>query len=170
MVWVYARVVASWPKRLTSLAMVIALSGSPAAQAVCMALCLQDVPAMAHQHGASAARAAQVQASTPVTVSEHSHHGAPTAPAAPASADARVSAPTSSATHIGATCNNCCPDGMAVVAGPGAARADAHAFGTTPLLVEVAHFLVTTSVLGAAPYGPPVAPPSPLRAPLVLRI
>ncbi len=169
-IWAYTRNVASLPKRLTSLATVIALSGSPAVLSTCMALCLQDVPAMAHKHGASVEHAAQAQAATPVAVSGHSHHGSPTAPEARASANARVSAPKSSETHIGATCNNCCPDGVAVVAGPRVERTDAHAFGATPTLVQVAHFLVTTSALGVAPHGPPVSPPAPLTAPRILRI
>lgn len=39
--WGYTRNVASLPKRLTSLAIVIALSGSPAVFSACMSLCLQ---------------------------------------------------------------------------------------------------------------------------------
>ena len=153
--WAYTRDVAFLAKRLTTIATVFALSGSPAALYACMALCLQAAPmaAMAHEHGAPVPHAAPV----PAVAAGHAHH---TSPAAPESSDAR----------LGATCHDCCPDGVAVVIGLGAERTDTHACGATPMVVAVAHFLLTTSVLGAAPHGPPASPPASPRAPLVLRV
>ena len=164
--WAYTRSVLSWPKKLTSVAMVVALSGSPAVLTACMALCFEAAPmaAMAHEHDAAAGQMAP--APTAAVMPGHAHHGAATTPAA---ADTRSSAPASSTAHLGATCNNCCPDGVAVVAGPGLERTVAHACGAAPM-VPVARFLVTTAVFGAAPAGPPVSPPAPPRAPLVLRV
>jgi hypothetical protein len=146
--------------------MVVALFGSPAVLAACMALCFEAAPmaAMAHEHDAPVGQTAP--APTEAVMPGHTHHGAATTPAA---ADARTSAPASSTAHLAATCNNCCPDGVAVVAGPGSERTVAHACGAAPM-VPMARFLVTTSVFGAALPGRPVSPPAPSRVPLVLRV
>jgi hypothetical protein len=165
--WAYTRNVLSWPKRLTSVAMVVALSGSPAVLSSCMALCFEAAPiaAMAHKHDAPAGQTAPAPTAA-VMPAGHAHHGAATTPAA---ADTRSSAPASSTAHLGTTCNSCCPDGVAVLAGPGAERTNSHACGAAPM-VPVARFLVTPSVFGAVPPGPPVSPPAPFKAPLVLRV
>ena len=165
--WAYTGGVASWAKRLTSVATVFALSGSPALLSACMALCFQVAPmaAMAADHGGPMGQA--VAASTVAVVSGHSHHGSPNGHAA---VDARESTPESSDTRVGGLCNNCCPDGVAVVAGPALERTDARAFGTAPMPVPMVHFLLTNSVLGAAPHGPPGLPPGPPEALLILRI
>lgn len=165
--WAYTRDVVSWPKRLISLAMVVALSGSPAVLSACMALCLgaAPMPATNHSHRAPAGQTAEAPAATVVPV--HSHHGAS---ASPTGANVLPLVPDSSTARLGATCDNCCPDGVAVVAGPGVERTDAHAFAAAPMLVPVARFLMTTAVVGAAPHGPPVSPPAPPLAPLVLRV
>jgi len=157
-------------KRLTSLATVLALSGSPAAFAACMAACLHGVPAaaMAHEPGVAVEHAEHASSPQPVSVSEHAHHESPAAPASAASAGHQ----TSSTARLSAGCGDCCPDAQAtvVVAASGAGRASAFASGAAPALTPVTSFLVMTSVPGAAPPGPPVPPPSPTRALLVLRI
>ena len=75
--WAYTRNVAFLPKRLTSLAIVIALSGSPAVLSACMAICLQgEATAGSHTETQSAGHAAHVAAG-PAGASGHAHHGAP---------------------------------------------------------------------------------------------
>lgn len=167
----YTPDVASWPRRLTSLATVIALSGCPAMLSTCMALCLPTAPmtAMAHKQDTPVGQAAP--ASTAAGVSGHSHHGAPAAHAAPASADARASAHALSDARLGATGHACCPDGVAVVAvaGPRVARTDAHVW-CEAMGVPVSRYLLTTSVRDVTSHGPPASPSAPPWAPRVLRI
>lgn len=169
--WGYARNAASLPKRLTSLAIVIALSGSPAVLSVCMALCQPGV-ATAASHEGSPPEGHSVHASAPATAvaSVYDHHGSSGSNAPAAKATNSASSHEWSDARLTATCRHCCSDAVAFVAGPGAERIDARGFATTPMIPLVASFLVTTSVPGASPPSPPVPPPSPNRAPLALRI
>lgn len=163
---------AAWPQRLASFAVVFALSGSPAALSACMAVCLQHAPttAMADEQGAPVRQTAP--ASSAARASCHSAHSSPAAHAAPASADARASAHKLSAVRLGVADRDCCSHGVAVadVTGPRVERADAHAYGAAAMVVPLARYLLTTSLLGAAPHGPPASPPALPTALLVLRI
>ncbi len=158
----YTRIVVTWTRRLTSLAMVVALSASPAMLSACMAMCAEAPPmtAMAHDHNAPMDEAVPAP-----LVAGHSHHSAPTTSAV---GEALTLAPTTSTTHVAATCTNCFPDGIAVVAGPGVEREDAYA--SAAVTIPVARFLLPTAIVGAAPHGAPVSPPAPPLTPLVLRV
>ena len=170
--WAYTPNVASLPKRLTSLAIVIALSGSPAVLSACMALCLQGVAtAASHPDSQSAGHAAHLAAVVPPGASAHAHHGAPVSNESAATRPATQLSHASSEARLSAPCTNCCPEGQAtMVAGRGVERIDATSFSATPIASQVASFLVTLPGLGASPPSPPVPPPSPTRALLVLRI
>ena len=170
--WAYTRNVASLPKRLTSLAIVIALSGSPAVLSACISLCLQGVAtAASHTDSQSAGHAAHSSAAIPAGASAHAHHGSPVSNESAVAGPATASSQDSSEAHLSATCTNCCPEGQAMVlAAPGAERIDAKSFSATPIASRMASFLVTLPGLGASPPSPPVPPPSPTRALLVLRI
>lgn len=166
--WRYTRNVVSVAKRLTSLATVLALSGSPAAVAACMAACLHGVPAaaVAHESDVAVAHAGHASSPQPSAASEHAHHATPAAPASAAPAGD----PAPSTARLAAGCDDCCPDGQAaVVATSGALRTNALVAGA-PLPTLAAPFFAATSGPGAASPVPPVPPPSPTRAPLVLRI
>ena len=170
--WAYTWNVASLPKRLTSLAIVIALSGSPAVLSACMALCLQGVAtAASHTDGQSAGHTAHVAAAVPAGASTHAHHGSPVSNESAATASATAaSSRQSSEAPLSATCTNCCPEGPAMLAaGLGVERTDAKAFGAAPA-IQVASFRVSVASHAAAPLRPPVPPPSPTRAPLALRL
>jgi hypothetical protein len=159
------------PKRLTSLAIVIALSGAPAVLSACMALCLQGVvTAASHSESQSAGHAAH-RAAAPAVPAAHAHHGSPVPDESAAIAPTAASSSDSSEARLSTTCTNCCPEGQAVlVAGPNVERTDAKSFSATPAVSQVASFLLTPPGLGASPPSPPVPPPSPTRASLVLRI
>ena len=85
----YTRSVASLPKRMTGLALVVALSGSPAVLSACMAVCLQGVAtAASHTDTQSTGHAAHVTATVPAGASAHAHHASPVSNA-PAATTAR---------------------------------------------------------------------------------
>ncbi len=167
----YTRIVASLPKRFTSLAIVIALSGSPAVLSACMALCLQDVAtAAAHTDSQSAGHAAHL-AAAPAGASAHAHHGSPVSNESPALATTTALSHDSSDARLSAPCTDCCPEGHAMlVAGRAEERTDAKSFSATATASQIASFLVTPSGLVASPPSPPVPPRSPTRARLVLRV
>ena len=167
----YTRRVASLPKRLTSLAIVIALSGAPAVLSACMALCLQGVVTAASHSGNQAAGDAGHPAATPAGAAAHAHHGSPVPAESAATAPTSASPSDPSEARLSTTCTNCCPEGQAVlVAGTNVERTDAKSVRATTAVSQVASFLLTPLALGASPPSPPVPPPSPTRAPLVLRI
>ena len=168
--WAYTLNVASLPQRLTSLAIVTALSGSPAALSACMALCLQGVAtATSHTDSKSAGHGAHVAAVAQAGVSAHAHHGSPVSNES-ATGTAAASSHSWSEARVSASCTNCCPEGQAMmVAGPGVERIDVKSFSATPIASRMTSFLVTLPGLGASPPGPP-GPPPPNRAPLALRI
>ena len=168
--WAYTRDVASLPKRLTTLAIVIAVSGSPAVLSACMAFCLQGVAhAASHPDSQSAGHAADLVAAIPTSASAHAHHASPVSNESAATATA-VSHDLSEA-RLSAPCTNCCLEAQGtMVAGLGVERVDAKAFSATPVASRMASFLVMLPGLGASPPSPPVPPPSPNRAPLALRI
>ena len=167
----YTRSVASLPKRLTSLAIMIALSGAPAVLSACMALCLQGVVTAAAHPESQAAGHAGHRAAAPAVAAARAHHGSPVLDEPAVAAPTTAPSSDSSEAHLSTTCTNCCPEGQAVlVAGPNVERTDAKAFSATPTVSPVASFLLTPQSLGVSPPSPPVPPPSPTRAPLVLRI
>ncbi len=166
----YTRNVVSWAHRLTSLAVALALSGSPAVLAACMALCVESpVTAAAQTSQAHAGHGAHSAAAAVPAASSHAHHGA----AATQSAGAVSHSSTnheSSDTRLVATCSNCCVDGeVASTAGLNAERSGANALGAAPS-VEVASFHLPPAAHALSPSSPPTAPPAPTRAPLALRI
>lgn len=166
----YARDVPSWAHRLTSLAIALALSGSPAVLAACMALCVESPVTAAAQTGQSHARhgAHSAEAALPAAPS-HAHDGASATRSAGA---ASHSSPTqqSSDARLVATCSNCCIDGQVVsTAGLNVERSGAKALGAAPS-VEVASFHLPVAMRAVSPPSPPTAPPAPTRAPLALRI
>lgn len=168
----YTRSVASLPKRMTGLALVVALSGSPAVLSACMAVCLQGVAtAASHTDTQATGHAAHVTATVPAVASAHAHHASPVSHESAATGLATASSHDSFERRLSAPCTNCCPEGQAMsVAGPGVERIDTKSFSATPIALRVASFLVTSPDLGASPPRPPVSPPSPTRALLVLRI
>jgi hypothetical protein len=72
----YTRDVVSWARRLTSLATMLALSGTPALLPVCMVLCLGGAPvtAMDGDDGASMGHAAHGAAPSSNAASGQLHH------------------------------------------------------------------------------------------------
>lgn len=165
--WAYTPHVASWSKRLTSFAMVIALSGSSALLSACMALCLDTaMAATAHEHRAPEGGAAP--ASPSAAMSGHSHHGSPTTPSPDDGAE-RASALSVASVH--ANCDSCCLDGISAVALRNGESSDAHLLGAALMAVPAAGYLRTIGAgFGAAPHGPPVPLPPVHEAPLVLRV
>jgi hypothetical protein len=158
-------------KRLTSLAIAIALSGAPAVLSACMALCLPGVGKAPSDTDSQSAGHAVHLAVSPASSSAHAHHGSPASNESSATAPTSTSSPGSPEARLGATCTNCCPDGQGVlVSGPGVERADPKSFSATPTVSQVGSFLLTPLGPGASPPSPPVPPPSPTRAPVVLRI
>jgi hypothetical protein len=168
--WAYTQNVAFWAKRLTSLTAAFALSGASAVLSACMALCLQAMPAAATPHQQSGLASHGAHTPAPAVASGHAHHPSPASHEPVASAVDDQSSPRSPHARLIAPCDNYCPDGVALVAGPGVERTDARAFGAAPLVSSVASLLATRPVVGAMPHSPPVPPPSPTRTPLVLRI
>ena len=169
--WAYTRNVASLPKRLTSLAIVIALSGSPAVLSACMALCLPGVVTAASDTDSPSAGHAAHLAVSPASASAHAHHGSPVSNESATTAPTTASSHGSSEARLSATCTNCCPEGQAIlVAGPGVERSDAKFFSASSTVSQMASVLPTLRGLGASPPSPPVPPPSPTRAHVVLRI
>jgi hypothetical protein len=164
----YTRDVTSWPRRLTSLAMVFALSGSPAVFAACMALCLQGTPltAVSYQGGTPEQHVAHALVPAQAVASVHSHHGS----SASDQSAAKATNGASSDPHIGALCHGCCPDGVVFGAGLGVERTGLHGLGAAPMVVAMAPFLLTTPVSGVLPHSPPASPSAPPWALLVLRI
>lgn len=169
--WAYTRNVAPLPKRLTGLAIVIALSGSPAVLSACMALCLQDMATASHTDSPSAGHAAHVTAAVPAGASAHAHHASPVSNGSAATGSATASSHDSAERRLSGPCTNCCPQRQAMsVAEPGVERIDTKSFSAAPLASRAASFLVTLPGLGAPSPSPPVSPPSPTKTLLVLRI
>jgi len=171
--WAYTQEVTSGAKQLTSLALVLALSGSQAVLTACMALCLSAAPPAETPHDQSApvGHAAHASASTPAVSSGHGHHAVPATLESHASGDERSSSPEASAARLTPACDSCCLDGQVALAAPAdVERVHAPVPGSAPLALPVASFLLTTASFGALPPGPPVPLPSPVTAPLPLRI
>lgn len=167
--WAYTRGVASFTHRLTCVAMALALSGSPAVLAACMALCLDSPTAAIVTDGAQADHNGHGAMAGPVAESPHAHHSTPAANQ-PTAIAANASPLASSDARLVQSCGNCCLAGpVAFAAGPGVERTDAKACGVAPA-IEVVSFHVSVATHEAAPPSPPVPPPSPTRAPLALRI
>jgi hypothetical protein len=154
-------------RRLVCVAIVFAMSGSPAVISACMALCLPQMAGPAsHEHGAMTPRSQH--APVPAAAPSHAHH-IPTAP--------HESALTSSAPLHGsdarwmAGCADCCPEEQAaLVAGFGADRSSAQTLLSAALYLREIPFAAAPANAGVSPPDPLVDPPSPVRAPLVLRI
>jgi hypothetical protein len=164
----YTRTVVPLARRLTSVAMAVTLSGSPAVLSACMALCV-DVPAASASEVPAGGHHGHGDVTEPVAGSPHAHHGiaASTGPTAHA-ADASPMVPPDA--RLAGDCDDCCIAGTAALpAGPGVPRTDGQALATTPAVV-LAAFQVRARPDQAAPLRPPVPPPSPTRAPLALRI
>jgi hypothetical protein len=158
-------------KRLTSLAIAIALSGSPAVLSACMALCLPGVHTAASDTDTQPAGHAAPLAAAPASASAHAHHGSPVSNESAATAPTTASSDGLSETRLSATCTNCCPEGQVIlVVGPGVERTDAKFFSVSSTASQVASVLPTPLGLEASPPSQPVPPPSPTRAPVVLRI
>ena len=167
--WGYTRNVASLPTRLTSLAIAIVLSGSPAALAACMALCVESPVSAAAQTGQPrAGHGPHPEAAAPAA--PHAHHGASVATLSAGAASHASSTQQSSDTRFVATCSNCCVDGqVASAAGLNVERGGVKMLGVAPS-VEVASFHLPLVAHAAPPPSPPTPPPAPTRAPLALRI
>ena len=169
--WADTRNVASLPRRLTSLVMVFTLSGSPAVLAACMAVCLGVATAASLEGSTSVGHAAHTPVPAPTVASGHAHHGSAASNEPTAVATNRAFSPAWSDARVSAACGDCCAAGrLALVASAGVERVNALTLGAGPAASPVASFLLTTSVLGASSPGPLLPPPSPTRAPLVLRI
>jgi len=152
------------------MSMVVLLGASPTATIACDAVCLPSrasdagaptvvSPAVAgHQH-----HAPSVQASSTAP-----HHAAPSA-----QLRAPESRPSAGATLAAVGGGRHCPSGSAVVLrarSAVAARADAAALqAVTALLAATIHVPVFAASM-VSDTSPPLDPPSPTRAPLVLRV
>jgi hypothetical protein len=148
--------------------MAIALSGSPAVLAACMALCLGSPIAASATDGTQADHKGHGAVAEPAAVSPHAHHGT-AASTQPTASQASASPLAPSDARLVGSCDSCCVAGpVAFAAGPGVERTDGKAFATAPA-VSVA-FQLIAATHAAAPPSPPVPPPSPTRAPLALRI
>ncbi len=161
----YTQNVASFANRLVCLGMALALSGSPAVMATCLALCLAS-PASATGHAGpgSTHHDAHDGAAEPAAVSPHAHHSAESSSAVNGAAALAAEA------RLVGRCDGCCGGGLVeMAAGPGVERTDAKALAAAPC-VEVASRHISVANRAVAPPSPPVPPASPIRSPLVLRI
>jgi len=159
----------SWSHRLTCFALTLALSGSPAVLAACMALCLGSQVTAAPQAGDSrSGHSAHESTLASVAASAHAHHGGSARVQSVANAVASRPLHHSSNARLVRSCHTCCADGLVAVAA-GVERADTKAFGAAPS-VQLASFQLNPATHVALLPNPPVSPPSPTRAPLALRI
>jgi hypothetical protein len=156
----------AWARRLTVLASVVALSGSPSVLSACLAVCLQDMTPMASRvirdqnHAATADHEAATQ---------HQHHHG-NAEAIASDSDQRTR-PAESFPHLTALCGSCC-DGVALafMTGPRAERTDVVGLGMGSTAVLVAWLAPATSARTSSFSDPPVTPLPPISAPIPLRI
>lgn len=166
----YTQGVACFAHRLTCVAMVFALSGSPAVLTACMALCLDgSVPAASATDGRQTGHEGHRAVAEPAAASPHAHHGTAASPQPTASLAGASPLAPSDARLVG-SCDSCCVAGPgAFVAGPGVERTDGKALAMAQAVSVVSFQLSATTHTAPLP-GPPVPPPSPTRAPLALRI
>lgn len=170
----YTAVVGSFTVRVVSLMMIVALAGTPAVAATCAALC---TPAIAHSSSTGAAD----------TADRHATHGTTSRAEAQANNTRGAQAPghhhslaqemerarnpprVGAVELTGASDHSCCTsDDTVLTAAVAAVRADTRALLTTAVLATPFHLLIP---LRSEPkYSAPIAPPSPPRAPLVLRV
>lgn len=168
----YTRFVVSWVHRLTCLALTLALSGSPAVLAACMAVCGASPRSEAlPTAGSEVDHSAHPSASTAATAPAHAHHGASGASHSTASQSTSPASHDASQAILTSRCSSCCDD-EPVILSAGYRTETSAAQGVTPgHAVPVAPFRLTTrSAGGASPPSPRVSPPLPVRAPLALRI
>lgn len=163
----YTRNVPTWSHRLTCLALGLALSGSPAVLAACMALCV-DSPMTTAGHLGHGALESEV---VPEAASHvHHDHGAAAAPTTEEPATHLAVAPQASDARLMATCSDCCLDGGSMpAAGLRAERRDGDA-ASEAATARLAPFDLSGAVQAASPPGPPIPPSAPARTPLALRI
>ncbi|MCC7126398.1 MAG: hypothetical protein IT178_16230 [Acidobacteria bacterium] len=185
-------------RRLTSVTIAFALSGSPAVIAACMTLCLpgsvaaktQGGGAAHHGHDGAAHQVIAPAADREASPAPHAHHDAHAHHSAQATSTQTViehhhgivehqqglvsvaddsPAPAPGAS-LSSSCDDCCPDANAVVAAAGAERASARLLSTPPpaRVLASAALLITARDLFAP--RPPLSPPAPPRSPLALRI
>lgn len=166
----YTRDVAFRAHGVISLAMAVALSGSPAALAACVALCMQHPPTPAAQtaqvdagHGAHSAMTAGAPAS-------HAHHEASDATAADAAAMHMSGSLVTSDARLVATCGTCCDDQQATTAVARSVERSRAQSPSAPGPALVAAFHVPLAAYAVSPPGPPTPPRQCLKAPLALRI
>ena len=143
----------AWATRLVTALTLFAVTGAPAVLSACMTSCMPGT----HQAG---------------MMSEHadsSHvHQAPDAPQMDHSQHAQPPVPTSDARAL-ADCKDCCPHKSNVSVGTVGSRAEAQ---DAVLPGPVADQFRMLALLGARQpsFVPGVKPPSPVHAPLILRI
>ena len=90
---------------MTGLALVIALSGSPAVLSACMAVCLQGVAtAASHTDTQATGHAAHVTATVPAVASAHAHHASPVSHESAATGLATASSHDSFERRLSAPC------------------------------------------------------------------
>lgn len=169
----YTRKVPSLSERLTSVAVVFALAGSPLVRPACTAVCLHggETGTAVPEVVVSAEHAGHAPVAAPVATSIHTHHGSSAPDASAEAATSSPSWPGSSNVRLRAACTDCGADWqLAFVSGPVVERTDARSHGASPPPLRVAPFPPGASALRASPSGPPVPPPSAHRAPLVLRV
>lgn len=139
---------------------IVVLAGTPAIAAVCAALCL---PGMAHTSSHPSMPAPNTQSRSDATASSHHH----------ALANQHVSAHPalpSDGTELNAADHNCCSSAISLVGPSGtAARAEAGTLAATAAPV-LAPLFAPFAQQHAAAIRPPVAPPPPARAVIVLRV
>jgi hypothetical protein len=169
----YNRSVVSWVRRLTSLTIVLALCGTPAALDVCAMLCFDGTPpASADMSASPAGHHSHAKPVATASVAAHDHHRIATSslPGESASRPATSSSPHDSwdARVVGDSAD-CCADGQVAFAlGAPAERSSAQVLAAMPAPAPTA-FEHARSANVSLP-GSPALPPLPTKACLVLRI
>jgi hypothetical protein len=156
---------------MTSVALALALSGSPAALAACMVWCEDGLATMAVQttHEGHGARATEVVPEV-APQAHHHNHDVVAAHATAEPASQLPAAPQASDARLMATCTDCCPVAeFASAVGVRAERRDVDA-ASVAATARVASFDLSLAVQSASPPSPPIPATSSARAPLALRI
>jgi hypothetical protein len=168
MAWRYTAMVMAWARRLTALASVVVLSGSPVVLSACLAVCLEDMTPTAsrvtssnrHGHAAKAEHAA---------VAQHQHHHRDVEPVTVVRGQS--GRPNESAPRLAALCGSCCTGlELAFMTGPRAERTDLVALGMASTAVLLTWSAPATSDRTSSFSDPPVTPLPPISAPVPLRI
>jgi hypothetical protein len=158
----------AWARKLTVLASVVTLSGSPAVLSACLAVCLHDVRSMASRVTSSNQQSHAATADNEAVLAHRHHHGDVETTTAVSGQRAR---PDQSAPHLTPLCSSCCAGvELAFMTGPRAERTDLAALGVAPTAVLLRWFATAVSARTPSFSAPPVMPLPPITASIPLRI